>query len=224
MTFGLNGQTLTASAPAGGGGAAPSLNLWQYPKVGWNEQATITNLTAMTSRPFFFPVQLEGNLTLKSLGVGVSRSAAGSNLFSIGFGVYTYANSTSANLLGSIMESYSATATASVSGVRMLWLTGQGTQTGISALTPGNYLFGILPLGTATASINYFIRGMSLGSHLGQIYPGANIASTATSQGFIPLLGRYTVNTASLPSGIGQSQIIGNATVNIVPVVYVRNF
>lgn len=228
-TIASNAISVSVAAP--GGGAAPNLSLWQHPRgVLLGGVGNITNITALSNRPFFIPVAFDGNITLKSLALQLSRATSGSNLFTVQYGLYTYANSTRIDLRGSCQETFSNTATASVSGIRALWLTCLGTHTNASTVSPGNYVLGFYFSAANTLSMNYSIRGQSTANAwvLGQVYPGANIASTATSQGYLPMFGRYS-NTHAAPIGASyaQSQIIGMsnaASLQIDPAISIRNF
>lgn len=229
----INGSSATISivGEAGGGGGAPNLSLWQHPRgVLLGGVGNITNVTALSNRPFFVPVAFDGNITLKSLALQLSRAATGSNLFTVQYGLYTYVNSTQISLRGSCQETFSNTATASVSGIRALWLTCLGTHTNASTVSPGNYVLGFYFSAGATASMNYSLRGQSTANAwvLGQVYPGANVASTATSQGYIPMFGRYsTTHAAPIAGSYAQSQILGmnsGASLQIDPALSIRNF
>ncbi len=159
----------------------------------------------------------------------MSRATSGSNLFTAQYGLYTYVNSTQISLRGSCQETFSNTATANVSGIRALWLTCLGTHTNASTVSPGNYVLGFYFSAAATLSMNYSIRGFSTASNwfLGQVYPGANIASTATSQGHIPLFGRYsTTHAAPIAGSYAQSAILAGsgASLQIDPAITIRNF
>ena len=231
VTFGINGSTITASITAAGGGAA-NLSIWRHPKGNAN-LTSLTNLTGLSMRPFFVPIVMDGNITVRSLGLNVSRSATGSNLFTVQYGIYTYVNSTQISAIATAQDVFSGTATVSQSGARMLWLTNIGTHANASTMTPGNYVLGFFfSTSGGTASMNYFIRGayMSSASNflMGQIFPGTNQYSTNTSQGAIPMFGRYsTTHAAPIRNTYAQSNIYGlgsAASQGIDPAIYIRNF
>jgi len=201
VSFGINGQTMTVST---------GYSFVDYANQSYVQGfANITNLTALSERPFFIPFNLPYYLTWNRLVWEGSRSTSGSNSFSVTYGIYTIVNSTQMSLLGSWSNSYSGTATASLSGIRQFF--GTNVATAVSALSPGMYVmaFHFHTLG-GTASLNYSIRGASTDSPLGVIGPGADQNSTATSQmtsiGF-QFMGRYSVTTASLPNSVADSQL-----------------
>ncbi len=207
VSFGVNGQTITATAA--GGAAAQPARRWAQPEMIRATLSNVTTLTAITSRPFFMPYfHPAGDLTISRVNWEMSRSTSGSNHFTAHFGIYTYVNDTQISLLGSVSGSYSNTATASISGVRRFAIS--GLPAAISTLTPGGYVMGWLFNATATASINYFLRGVQTASPvLGGVLEGADQYNTATSYNFAPFYGRLTGNSANLPGSVADSQVIG---------------
>lgn len=210
VTFGLNGQTLTASAPAGGGGGG-GFALQDFANISWRGFiSNVTNMTAVSQRPIFTPFVLPGSLTWNWGNIEVSRATSGSNLFTAQMGIYSFVNATQLSLMGSLQNTYSNTATASISGIRRMQFTGMGV--GATALTPGHYVMGMNFSAAATASMNYSLRGaQTIGPPVGNFGPGANANTTATSQlSSVPMamfLGRYTATTAALPNSVAFSQV-----------------
>lgn len=209
VTFGLNAQTITASVNAGGGGG---FALKDFALLDRAYMLAITNMTAtgVTQRPIFVPFVLPGSLTWNRGDIEVSRATSGSNLFTADFGIYSYVNSTQISLMGSLQNTYSGTNTGSQSGIRRILFTGMGA--GATALTPGVYVMGMkFSASAGTASMNYSLRGATLGPPVGNIFPGANSYVTATSQlSSMPLarfLGRYTATSANLPNTVGFNQV-----------------
>lgn len=207
VSFGMNGSTITASAAAGGGGG---FALQDYALLDRAYMIAVTNMTAISQRPIFVPFVLPGSLTWNRGDIEVSRASAGSNLFTADFGIYRYVNSTQLSLMGSLRNTYSGTATASQSGIRRILFAGMDT--GATALTPGQYVMGMMFSASAgTASMNYSLRGATLGPPAGNVFPGANSYATATSQlSSMPLarfLGRYTATSGSLPDTVGFNQV-----------------
>jgi hypothetical protein len=112
--------------------------------------------------------------------------------------------------MGSLQNTYSNTATASISGIRRMVFSGMGA--GATALNPGHYVMGMYFSAAATASMNYSLRGgQTVGPPVGNFAPGANAQTTATSQlSALPMalfLGRYTATTAALPGSVAFSQV-----------------
>ena len=208
VTFGLNGSTITASA-AGGGGAAPTMRYATSPWAADNV-ALITNITALSQRPIFVPFQVMGDLTANEIMWKMSRSTSGSNNFTLHFGIYSYVNTTQISLIGSNSHSWSNTATASISGVRMFEAS---LGTDFSSLTAGQYIAAFIFSNTASASANYSLMGgTTLNPHVGVLHAGADSYATHTSHQPIPLHGRYSTTTGALPNSVGQSQVIGQFT------------
>lgn len=209
VSFGQNGSTITASVNAGGGGGFAIKDFALFDRA---YMLAVTNMTAtgVTQRPIFIPFLLPGSLTWNRGGIEVSRASAGSNLFTADFGIYSYVNSTQLSLMGSLRNTYSGTNTASQSGIRRLIFTGMDA--GATALTPGEYVMGMkFSASAGTASMNYSLRGASLGPPAGNIFPGENANVTATSQlSSMPLkrfLGRYSTTSADLPNTVGFNQV-----------------
>ncbi len=211
VSFGLNGSTITATATFAGGGGG-GFEIKDFALLDRAYMLAITNMTAtgVTQRPIFVPFVLPGSLTWNRGDIEVSRATSGSNLFTADFGIYSYVNSTQLSLMGSLRNTYSGTATGSQSGIRRILFTGMGV--GATALTPGQYVMGMkFSASAGTASMNYSLRGASLGPPAGNILPGANSYITATSQlSSMPLarfLGRYTATSDNLPNTVGFNQV-----------------
>jgi len=168
-------------------------------------------MTAISQVPIFVPFVLPGSLTWNNGAIEVSRATSGSNLFTARFGIYTFVNSTQISLLGSLENTYSATNTGSISGIRRILFTGAPTQ--ITNLTPGLYVMGMYFSASAgTASMNYSLRGgQTVGPPVGAILPGNDQNITATSQlSTMPIakfLGRYSTTSNGLPNSVALSQI-----------------
>lgn len=208
VSFGLNGSTITASAAAGGGGG---FELKDFALLDRAYMIAITNMTAtgVTQRPIFIPFVLPGSLTWNRGDIEVSRATSGSNLFTADFGIYSYVNSNQISLIASSRNTYSGTNTGSQSGIRRILFSIGGNAT---ALTPGQYVMGMkFSASAGTASMNYSLRGASLGPPAGNIFPGQNSYVTATSQlSSMPLarfLGRYTATSADLPGSVSFNQV-----------------
>lgn len=209
MTLNSAGLNLSASVAAPGGGAAPTIYDWANmdPNV---SVMNVSNMTAMSQQPFFFPMFIPGNLTWNRGYINVSRSTSGSNAFTLQFALYTFVNSTQISRLASLQNVFSNTATASVSGVRNLEFS--GIETAGSSLTPGHYI-GMLYFSAAnTASMNYSVRGHStVNPPVGIVGAGSNNVTTATSAlssiATRMFAGRYTTTTASPPATVGTAAL-----------------
>lgn len=203
VTFGINGNTITASVAAGGGGYSQRWD--QIPAFRFS-LSNLTNITAISNVPFFQPLKFGGAMTLSRINFEMSRSTSGSNLFSITAGIYTYVNDTQISLLASATGSYSNTATASNSGIRRFGLEGFD----VSTFTAGGYVIGLMfNAGANTASMNYSIRGHSGAVQAGAILEGADSYNTATSYNVFPFFGRLSNTTAAFPTVVSDAQVRG---------------
>ncbi len=213
VSFGLDGSTITASlAPGGGGGA--TWQDWDNAKV-IQSMNLISNITATIfsrGRPLLVPIEMDGHLAWNKARIIMSRATSGSNAFTIGLGIYSFANSSQLSLMGSLTNAFSNTATASVSGIRVFELSGIGT--GASSLTPGHYIAALMfsALGDSTASMNYSLRGgVTAAPPVGMIRPGSDSNITATSAlrtlGFRQFRGFWSTTTANPPDSIGLTQM-----------------
>lgn len=205
-----NGLQMSVAAPGGGGGGY-TRNM--YDNMGGRDFITnVTNITAISQRPVFTPFYLDGDILADRIALEMSRATSGSNLFTIQMALYTQVNSTQISRLASLQNTFSNTATASISGIRQFYLT--GIETAGSSLTPGVYIMGAYFSAANTASMNYSIRGgQTVGPPVGIINAGANSNWTATSQLSSQYLrmfqGRYSNTATGLPSAVSANQIQG---------------
>lgn len=201
ISLGTAGSTLTASS------GYTHVDFENYSAV--RGLVNITNLTALSERPYFVPFVLPYYLTLHRMTFEASRATSGSNSFSVTAGIYTIVNSTSMALLGSVMNSFSASNSGSVSGIRQFGIT--NFPAAVTAMTPGVYVLGMHfhTLG-GTASINYSIRGASTDSPLGYISAGQDQNFTATNQVSsigAQFMGRYSTTTNALPANVVDADL-----------------
>jgi hypothetical protein len=168
-------------------------------------RALITNVTALTQRPVFFPFDVGGNLSANEIHWTMSRSTSGSNHFTVHAGIYSYSNSTRIDLISSGSYSFSATNTASISGIR-----GFEVPSPLTSFGPGNYVLAMIFSATATASMNYSAMGGTTANYpaVNVIITGADAYHTYTSHPTIPFWGRYTTTTGGLPASAGWSDVI----------------
>lgn len=216
---GQNGITLSQVTGAGGvhtigisaGGGGGGYELQDFANISWRAFITnVTNMTALSQRPIFVPFVLPGSLTWNRGAIEVSRQTSGSNLFTMQAAIYSFVNSTQISMMGSLQNTYSNTATASISGIRRILWTGMGTDA--TALSPGHYVMGLYFSAANTASMNYSLRGaQTVGPPAGNIAPGANANTTATSLlssvAMAKFLGRYTTTTAAMPASVAFTQV-----------------
>ncbi len=206
-TGGAGVHTIGISAGGGGGGYA----LQDFANISWRGFITnVTNMTAISQRPIFVPFVLPGSLTWNQGVIEVSRATSGSNLFTMQAALYSFVNSTQISRIGSLQNTFSNSATASVSGIRRILWTGMGAAG--TTLDPGHYVLGFNFSAANTASMNYSLRGgQTVGPPVGNIAAGANSALTATSAfsslAFARFQGRYTATTSDMPGSIAFSQV-----------------
>ena len=223
-----NGFTLSLSAAAAGGGAAPVVSAWKnldHGMVTTHPGLAITN-ASLSKRPFFFPIHLPFAINgLSTIDFMASRVLGTSLNMTYGFALYSLANATSMNLISSVTHSISCTTSAQFSGVRNYWFTGLGAM----SLTPGHYVGALYFSGsnnsTAVANLG-LMGGQSITALAGSVFPGANsTGATNATQNMFPFWGVYSNTTAAFPAGVGRSQItgMGNATVNPLPYLQFKN-
>jgi hypothetical protein len=203
VSFGINGSTITASAPSGGGAAVPNY----YAFVGEDYQqarALITNLSAINSRPVFFPFDVGGNLSAGEIHWTMSRSTSGSNSFTVQAGIYSFSNSTRIDLISSTQCDYVQSDTASQSGVRAFEI-----PCPVTSLTPGQYVLAMNFSAANTASMNYSLMGGTTANLnvVNIVLSGSNAYHTYTSHPTVPFWGRYTANSGGLPSSIAYTHL-----------------
>jgi hypothetical protein len=243
---GANGATVSINAPAtsslsGTGGIqistngstislgfANPLNDWQnFPSP---NATLLTHVSGISKTPFYWNDHLDGNLTAKSLALKISMVTASQPLsVSVHLGVYTFANSTSANRLASHSEAFviSSASSVSLSGIRHLILTGIGTHATLSTLSDGEYMFGLMFSATATNAMNFSLMGAnSAGGAFGGLYPGTNNMSTGTSQGVMALAGRGSTTVNAMPANVQASELVNygqGASMQLHPWIYIRS-
>lgn len=184
-------------------------SLENFPRINTANVSNMT-LTLLTQRPIFIPFQNPGFLTHNILEIEVSRATSGSNLFTMQAAIYSFVNSTQISRLASLQNVFSNTATASISGIRVIRLT--GFEAAGSTLSPGQYVMMLYASAAATASMNYSYRGgVTVGPNVGVIGGGTDQVTTATSQlssmGFIHWGGLWSTTTASPPASVALSNV-----------------
>lgn len=203
VTFGINGNTITASVAAGGGGFSQR---WDQIEQFRFSLSNLTNITAISNVPFFQPLKFEGAMTLSRINFEMSRSTSGSNLFSATAGIYSYVNDTQISLIASATAQFSNSATASVSGIRRFGIGGFN----VTTFSAGGYIIGLMfNAGANTASMNYSIRGHSGAVQAGAILAGTDSYNTATSYNIFPFFGRLSNTTAAFPTTVNDAQVRG---------------
>lgn len=213
VSFGINGSTVTASVAAPGGGGGYSILSFENIEKEMTANVSNMTLTLLTQRPIFLPFELGGSLTHNFVEIEVSRATNGSNAFTMQAAIYSLANTTQLSRIATLQNVFSNTATASVSGIRRIRLT--GFETVGSTLSPGQYVMMLYASATATASMNYSYRGaVTVAPNVGIIGAGTDVVTTATSamvsDYWRAFSGIYSTTTASPPATVGYTQISGH--------------
>lgn len=210
ITLSTTGSTIQFSGPR------PSPLIADWANFQGQDAIAMTTLYSISKTPFYWSENLPGALTANSVAFKVSFVTTGTlQSFTMHYGVYTFVNSTSLALLGSVSETYvlSTASSASWSGIRNLVMTSPGTHTALSSMSAGGYGFGMMLSGAATGSMNIILFGAgSTGGPLGMFLPGVNQASTVTSQGAQPLFGRGSTTVNALPANVVRSELINQGT------------
>jgi len=213
----LGGNTVSLKFDAGHSGRT----FWQNMGT-WQTRVLISNLTALSARPIFFPIQLDHAITFNAMQFDVSRSTSNSNLFTMHAAIYSFVNSTQISRLASAVNSVSQTATASLTGLRLLQVS--GFETAGTVLSAGEYMGMFWISAAATASMNYSIRGLATANPpVGILGGGTDQYTTATTAlSSRPLYnmwgGLYTTTTASPPGSVAYSNL-SHWTAGWVPAV-----
>jgi hypothetical protein len=221
VSISTNGSTISIGVPG-------TMADWQNFPQG---QAALNTLIAGISKtPFYWHEYVPGRITANSLVYKMSMVTANTLAsFTAHLGVYTFVNSTSMALLGSLSEEYvvSSATSASLSGIRHFLMTKIGTHTALSTLGPGNYGFGMMFSAGATQSMNASLMGAATASYpLGLIMPGTNSVSAGTSQGAMALWGRGSTTVNALPANVVRSELVNQgsgASAHLHPWIYIRS-
>jgi hypothetical protein len=227
------GNAITISAGAGGA-AERTISFWDN-IAGAGSSGTIN----MATRPLanatlmIFPLDavdryFPGRITANTAQLNVSLSGSTATLSaahttSFSFGIYTRANGSQLSLLNSVSTSFGNVADAANSTIAQgqRWLTIHSSQwSSEPVFSEGVVYYGGLWIRSSnTAAQTFGMIGAfpySTASRSGTI--GVNSAS-ATSRGFSPFLGFYSVSFSSaMPGSIGMSQLNKNAaSANFMP-------
>ena len=219
VSFGLNGQTMTASVNAGGGGNATMSRYWH--PVGGLSSITSHNFTSLNSTLVLGHVLLKEDVSFTKLGAvfqisaGTATNSSGSIAMSLDLGLFgTTTSAGQWSLLSSASSSFSASWTSnSTSGVaggpREFYVNVNGS------LPPGEYVMaqivrvGGTALGSASCTLTHY--GVPMMSAVPSA-EGFMVATAATANPFFPLQGVYSAATAAIPNSIHASQVTQTGT------------
>lgn len=203
VTFGINGNTITASVAAGGGGATFSA---------YNGGAVSTPLVAgqqgqgtLHIRPILLQEAVQYDRMVMPLNYTQATNSTLTASVSMWVGLYSQ-NVSTLSLIGSASISASlngsGTASSSVNVGPRLFTIGSTT-----TLDPGHYWIGILSR-TSTAGANASIS-QYLVSQVNSNFSGMWGVSSNTTRQVALGWGAYSATTSAMPSSIGFTQIRG---------------
>lgn len=223
------GPGVTVGSDASGASIRGGAMLGAYQNFAPQDLGIFTTASAVTKTPFYYPLPIPGNITVNSVGLPLSMSAFTGTALSatIHWGLYTRANSTSMNLIGSVSDTFvvSSASSASASGLRAFYLTSPGTHTGLSNLIADDYIGGFMISASAAGAIQGSLVGMGTGlGFQGRLVPGVNAYSTgSTQQAVVTGRGSSTVNV--LPATVVAADVwnVGASSGGFVPWTYLRS-
>ncbi|MCC6934711.1 MAG: hypothetical protein IT406_03450 [Candidatus Yanofskybacteria bacterium] len=198
VSFGVNGQTITASVNAGGGGGGfreyAATNMQSWNSAYWAVGANTTHSTVLVA-----PLQIRGSVSVKTLGFMLSRSSGTTLAHTLYAGVYSL-NGSTLSLISSTSGNFSLSTTAQWAAARMYQLTGLS---GLE-LTPGQYWVAVRAAVTS-GSIHLLGRASASGNFSGRVLPGTNSSATNSSVQWFP--GQGWFSSGALPNSMALSNI-----------------
>jgi hypothetical protein len=216
-----NGLTLSLSAAAPGGGAAPNRSWVEI--QGGERITTILNLTQtqFTKRPIFYPFWLDGEgINVNTVRLYFSRGTGTSLNMTAGAAFYSLVNSTSMALVSSTTNAVSITTSAIWSGIRAFDITGLSDFT----LSEGRWVLGLYfsASNNSSAVMNWIMFGADpMPNFVGYVSAGTNATSaTHASSGVMPFWGVYSNSTAAFPANVGKSNMSMSGSA-VIPEPYV---
>lgn len=207
VSFGINGQTLTASVPLNA-----TVSHYVYP----NEYIPLNTSGATNNSISFNYVSLDQDVAASQFRALLSVSAnthtsASTNTFGLTaeVGVYTRNASTISRMSSGSQTwsgTYSSNTTASVQGIREV------TVPMTVAMSPGEYWVGLrLSSSSSNASVGYSLFQVSNQATV-HLNPGRFGAATATSQLLYPWNGIYSATSSALPASATVNDVLGSGT------------
>ncbi len=212
-----NGNTISLSAPAGGGGGA-TLNQWNYPSGIWSNGGVI-GVSTLAVAPMHMPVAISAtNAAIMVSGASAATASAVSIAASLG--IYTRGAGASSTLVSLASSASFSTAmpsgasiTRSYAGLRRISMTGNFN------FTPGDYWYGVL---VRNSTATFSIMGGGASAYSGNV--GLNTASSILP---MPGLGIYSVTIATngtLPASIAFSAIAATGQKAVMPWIMFTSF
>ena len=202
VSFGFNGQTVTASIVQG------TNSIWENFARG-----ALAAQQAGQSTIIIQPMALQGFLSatrvglLHTISVSTSSNSSHAGTLSINVGIYTN-NASTLSLASSGSTNYQWTVTGSTSSVSVAGLKLISVPLTVN-MTPGDYWIAYFSRTAVGATAWYTASNMVLSGATSNFdgYFGSN---TNATQQMIPGLGFYSVQTAAFPNSIGFNQITGS--------------
>lgn len=210
------GSGATVRSDASGGLIDAGLKFGAWENYAPTDVATFTTASAVTKTPFYYPLPVPGPMTLNSVRFMMSMSAFTGTALSatIHWGLYTKVNSTSANLLASVSDTFlvSSASSASASGLRQFILTSPSTLAGMSNITGGDYVAGFMISASAAGAIQGSLLAPvgGIGGMVGAVWPGVNSYSTGSTQNR-ELFGRGSTTVAAMPANVVAADLWNQA-------------
>jgi hypothetical protein len=222
VTFGTSaGSIVTASVAAPGGGAAPTLSIWDnLPMPAISGSIQLTNIAQSNGTLWLFPLHqmnvgyFPGNMSVSTVMIQMSNNSSSNNTAAqtqrISFIIYTRANATSLNTIFSASTSWTNAATSQSSlihGIR--WLTFNSSQFNVQPTFSQTEYYGGLLMFSSGASRSMAWFGARAGHSVNLSGTVGAASASANSRGDIPWLGfRSASFTTAVPSGLALSDVV----------------
>jgi hypothetical protein len=197
VSFGVNGQTITASVNAGGGGGYRQIAVTNMQS--WNSAYWAIGGNTTHSSVLVMPLAIRGSISVKTLGFMLSRSSGTTLAQTLYAGIYSL-NGSTLSLISSTSGNFSLSTTAQWNAPRMYQLTGLSNL----ELSPGQYWVAFRAAVTS-GSIHLLGRASASGDFSGRVQPGTNNSATNSSVQWFPGLGWFS--SGALPNSMALSNI-----------------
>jgi hypothetical protein len=211
----VNGASATLTVSAGFGRS--------FTEIGLVPAVPVYSFTRGPQQPVFFPFTIDhAGLSAKTIRQVMSRAAGVSLVATLGVGFYSMVNATSLALVSSTTQNYSLASSASWNQARVYDVTGLSNLT----FSAGHWWMGLHLSATATGQGNLLLMGAVPAVAVnGVISPGTeSTQATTASVGVVPFYGMLSFSSASLPSNVAQSDMLGadGSTAGGLPYVAIR--
>lgn len=217
VTFGMNGSTITASAPSGGGGGGATFSNFQWPPGQYSSLGSSISWAVMSVNPFVLPQNLTA--TRAMIYASVSGNTNSSGTISLSIAIFTRNGSTlSMASSGSSAFNWVSSQTSLIFGNRRI-----SVPININA-TPGEYWYGVW-----LRSSNNGLLSIHHGAGVNVAFSGNLGVATNSSRQLMVGQGIFSNAsfTTAMPSSIAITNIkggINSATINRQPWILFSNF